>query len=125
MAKAIVALRAMLKPMRETAVRRSVRRLPLGLSAAELATCSRRAASAGSALMTRTTSSISTCSFVSALRTRTATSGKLGRSIFSPASSRVSASMRRAASAGRDPAGPRLPLAPWEVTKSKLMAWMR
>jgi hypothetical protein len=54
-ANAIVALRAMLKPMRETAVRRSASRLPLGLSAAELATCSSRAASAGSALITRTT----------------------------------------------------------------------
>ena len=57
----MVALRAMLKPMREMAERRSVRRLPLALSAAEFASCSSRAASAGSALMTRTTSSMSTC----------------------------------------------------------------
>ncbi len=57
MAKAIVALRAMLKPMREMALRRSVKRLPLGFRAAEFASCSRRAASAGSALTMRTTRS--------------------------------------------------------------------
>ena len=57
----------MLKPMREIAVRRSVRRLPLALSAAEFASCSRRAASAGSALMTRTTWSMSTSSLVERL----------------------------------------------------------
>jgi hypothetical protein len=43
MAKAIAALRAMLKPMREMAVRRSAKRRPPGFRAAELASCSRRA----------------------------------------------------------------------------------
>ena len=55
MAKAIAALRAMLNPMRDTAVRRSASRRPLGFNAAELASCSRRAASAGSALTIFTT----------------------------------------------------------------------
>ena len=99
----MVTLQAMLRPMRVIAVRRLFRRLPPGFSVAEFASCMRRAASAGSALTICTASSMPTSSLVSALRTRMATSGKLGRSIFSPASSAASESTNARASPARAP----------------------
>src|SRR5688572_4513502 len=96
MAKAIVRLRAMLKPMRATAERNVVTRWPEGFNATEFASCSSLTASDGSALTMRTTASTVTPSSDSALRTRTATSGKLGSSTEPAASSTV---MRRVNSA--------------------------
>ena len=58
MAKAMVALRARLKPMRAIAVRSVVTRCAPGFSATELASCNSRTASEGSALTRRTTSSM-------------------------------------------------------------------
>jgi hypothetical protein len=81
-ANAMAALRTMLKPMREIAVRNSVIGLPLKLRAAEFPICMRRAASAGSEPTTRTTMSWATFSSESTLRTRRAMSGKLGKSTF-------------------------------------------
>ncbi len=101
MAKAMVALRARLKPMRATAARSVVTRCAPGFSATEFASCNSRTASDGSALTMRTTSSMLMSSWPSARRTRTATSGKLGSSGVAPASSRE---IRRvnSASAGLD-----------------------
>ncbi len=91
MANAIAALRTMLKPMRFTAVRRSVTALPLKFRAAELASCSEPAASAGSEPTTRTTLSGVTVSSASTWRTRMAMSGKLGSSTLPVDSSAASA----------------------------------
>ncbi|MFO1428090.1 MAG: hypothetical protein U1F11_14180 [Steroidobacteraceae bacterium] len=80
MANEIEALRTRLKPMRVIAARRSAIGLPTVPSAAELAIWMMRAASAASEPTTRTIACEVTSS-ASTLRTRMATSGKLGSSI--------------------------------------------
>jgi hypothetical protein len=91
----------MLKPIRATAVRRSVTVLPLKFSAAEFEICSRRAARAGSEPITRTTLSGVTLSSASTLRTRSAISGKLGRSTL-PLDSSAANDCTNAKAAGSD-----------------------
>src|SRR6185312_3140018 len=98
MANAMAALRTMLNPMRAMAVRISTMGLPVKLIAAELAICMRRAASAGSEPTTRTTFSCVTSSSASTCRTRSAMSGKLGRSTLPLDSSPASACTKANAS---------------------------
>src|SRR6185437_8658197 len=97
-AKAMAALRTMLKPMRAIAVRSSVMGLPVKLMAAELAICMSRAASAGSEPTTRTTFSCETSSSARTLRIRSAMSGKLGRSTLPRDSSAANACTKANAS---------------------------
>ncbi len=104
-AKAMAALRTMLKPMRAMAVRSSVMALPLKFSAAEFAICSTRAASAGSLPMTRTILSGVTLSSARTLRTRMAMSGKLGSSTLPLDSSAASACTKAKASGSLPGAG--------------------
>src|SRR6185312_3767154 len=104
-ANAMAALRTMLKPMRAMAVRSSEIGLPVKLMAAELAICISRAASAGSEPTTRTTLSCVTCSSASTWRTRSAMSGKLGRSTLPFDSSAASACTKAKASGSPTPPG--------------------
>src|SRR3984885_7695912 len=78
-AKDIAALCTGRWPNRVIAARRSVRCLAAGLNAAELATCSNRAASRGSVPTILTISVRPTSGSASALRIRITTSGKHGR----------------------------------------------
>ncbi len=98
MAKEIEALRTMLWPIRLIAVRKSVTGLPLRLSEAELAMRMSRAERAGSEPTTRTTWSTEEFGSDKMRRTRTAISGKEGRSTLPADSSPASDWMNAKAS---------------------------
>src|SRR5580698_11609619 len=106
MAKEIEALRTMLWPIRLIAVRKSVTALPLRLSEAELAMRMSRAERAGSEPTTRTTWSTEEFGSERMRRTRTAISGKEGRSTLpadsSLASERMNANASCECSGGND-----------------------
>jgi len=77
----------MFRPMRCTALRMSVTAVPVRFTATELAICSNRAASVGSAPTMRTTMSSVTASSDRTFRTLIAMSGKLGNSTLPELSS--------------------------------------